>query len=240
MDGPRILAHRGASRVARENTIDAFVRAGALGADGVELDIHRSADGVLVVHHDADAPGIGVLAEHAAADIRGALPDVPTLEDALDACGGLVVNVEVKNLPGDADFDPDDRAAADLVELLHAREGRDDVLVSSFNLTTIDRVRALDPTLTTGFLTLLGFDPLDGVAIANDHGHVAVHPDVRSLPGPAAAAVAARAHELGLTVNVWTVDDPDEIRRLAAAGVDGIVTNVPDTALAALGRKART
>jgi glycerophosphoryl diester phosphodiesterase len=234
MERPRILAHRGASRVARENTLEAFVRAGALGADGVELDVHRSDDGVLVVHHDADAPGIGVLAAHAAADIRSAVPYVPTLDEALDACAGLVVNIEVKNLPGDAGFDPHDRAAADLVELLHARDRRDDVLVSSFNLATIDRVRALDPALATGFLTLLGFDPLDGAAIARDRGHSAVHPDVRSLRGPLADALAARARELGLAVNVWTVDDPVEMRRLAAAGVDGIVTNGPDVARAAL------
>jgi glycerophosphoryl diester phosphodiesterase len=234
MDSPRILAHRGACRVARENTVDAFVAAGALGADGVELDVHRSADGVLVVHHDADAPGLGVLAEHRAADIRRRLPHVPTLEEALDACAGLLVNVEVKNLPGDADFDPDDGAASGLVELLHARQNRDEVLISSFNLATIDRVRALDPGLPTGFLTLLGFDPLDGIAIASDRGHSAVHPDVRSMRGPVAEAVVGRARELGLAVNVWTVDAPEEIRRLAAAGVDGLVTNVPDIARAAL------
>jgi len=234
MDSPRILAHRGACRVARENTVDAFVAAGALGADGVELDVHRSADGVLVVHHDADAPGLGVLAEHRVADIRRRLPYVPTLEEALDACAGLLVNVEVKNLPGDADFDPDDGAASGLVELLDARQNRDEVLISSFNLATIDRVRALDPDLPTGFLTLLGLDPLDGIAIASDRGHWAVHPDVRSMRGPVAEAVADRAGELGLAVNVWTVDAPEEIRRLAAAGVDGIVTNVPDVARAAL------
>jgi glycerophosphoryl diester phosphodiesterase len=236
MDGPRILAHRGACRVARENTVEAFVAAGALGADGVELDVHRSVDGVLVVHHDADVAGLGILAEHPAADIRRRLPYVPTLEESLDACTGLLVNVEVKNLPGDADFDPGDRAATGLVELLHARNRRDEVLISSFNLATIDRVRALDPALPTGLLTLLGFDPLDGIGIAADRGHSAVHPDVRSMRGAVAGAAAGRARERGLAVNVWTVDAPDEIRRLASAGVDGIVTNVPDVARAALER----
>jgi glycerophosphoryl diester phosphodiesterase len=234
MRSARVLAHRGACRVARENTVEAFAAARALGADGVELDVHRTADGVLVVHHDADAPGFGVLAHHAEAEIRRALPFVPTLVEALDACAGLLVNVEVKNLPGDADFDPDDRAASAVVELLHARDGRDDVLVSSFNLRSIDRVRSLDPRVATGFLTLLGFDPLEGAAVAHARGHRAVHPDVRSLRGPAAAAVVARAHDLGLDVNAWTVDEPSEIRRLADAGVDGIVTNVPDVARSAL------
>ena len=239
MGDPRVLAHRGASRVAPENTIEAFAKARDLGADGVELDVHRSADGVLVVHHDAEAPGFGVLAEHSRDEIARALPSAPTLVRALDACAGMLVNIEVKNLPGDADFDPEDRAAADLVELLHSRDRRDDVLVSSFNLATIDRVRDLDPDIATGFLTLVGLDPLEGVAVAHDRGHRAVHPDVRSLPGPAADAVAERAHELGLAVNVWTVDEPSEIRRLAAAGVDGIVTNVPDVAREALGDSPR-
>jgi glycerophosphoryl diester phosphodiesterase len=226
----RVLAHRGACRLERENTVAAFARAADLGADGVELDVHRTADGRLVVHHDAVAPGLGVLAERTCDDIRRALPWVPTLPEALDSCAGLLVNVEVKNLPGDADYDPDDRAASAVVELLHQRDGRDDVLVSSFNLESIGRVRLLDPAIPTGFLTLVGFDPLDGVSVAHDHGHVAVHPDVRSLPRRLAEVVAGRAHELEMDVNVWTVNSPDEMRRLAAAGVDSIITDVPDVA----------
>jgi len=230
-----VVAHRGARRVAPENTLAAFTAAAAQGADGVELDVHRTADGVLVVHHDAAAPGFGVLADHPAAEVRRGLPAVPTLEEALEACAGLLVNVEVKNLPGDADFDPDERAAVALVELLHARGGRDDVLVSSFNLATIDRVRHLDPELATGFLTA-GVDAREAATIADGRGHGAVHPHVHSLAGPAAIPVVAHSHDLGLAVNVWTVNAPDEIRRLADAGVDGVITDVPDQALAALGR----
>jgi len=230
----RILAHRGASRVAPENTLAAFVEAATLGADGVELDVHRSADGLLVVHHDAFAPGIGALADHSVAEIRRVLPSVPTLAEALDASVGMLVNIEVKNLPGDADYDPVERAAVAVVELLAARERRDDVLVSSFSLASIDTVRRLDDAIPTAFLTLVGFDPLEGAAVAADRGHAAVHPDVRSLAGPAAGAVAARAGELTLAVNAWTVNDAEEVRRLAAAGIDGVITDVPDVARAAL------
>jgi glycerophosphoryl diester phosphodiesterase len=236
MTRPTVLAHRGACRVALENTLEAFAAARSLGADGVELDVHRSADGALVVHHDAVAPGFGVLAEHELGEIRAALPFVPSLAEVLEVCAGMLVNVEVKNLPGDADHDPDERAAASVVELLHARERRDDVLVSSFSLRTIDRVRELDPSFPTGFLMLVGFDPHAAASVAHDRGHRALHPDVRALGGRAASAVTAHAHDLGLDVNVWTVDASDEIRRLAAAGVDGIVTNVPDVALRALDR----
>jgi glycerophosphoryl diester phosphodiesterase len=234
----RVLAHRGASRVAPENTLEAFAAAAAQGADGVELDVHRSSDGGLIVHHDADATGFGVLAEHPLEAIRRARPSIPTLEEALDACAGLHVNVEVKNLPGDADYDPDERVATGVIHLLQVRDHRDDVLVSSFNLASIDRVRELAPDVATGFLTVVGFDPIESATVAHAHGHAAVHPDVRSLVGPVAAATVAHAHELGLAVNVWTVNDTHEIQRLAAAGVDAVITDVPDQALTALGRSA--
>jgi len=227
---PRVLAHRGAARVAPENTLEAFVAASALGADGVELDVHRTADGGLVVHHDARARGLGVLAERREAEIRAARPEIPTLEGALEACAGMLVNIEVKNLPGDADYDPADGVAAAVVTLLTRRDRRDDVLVSSFNLASADRVRDLDASIPTGFLTLVGMDPVDGVDIAHAHGHGAVNPDVRALVGDAAGATVARAHELGMAVNVWTVNGEDEMRRLAAAGVDAIITDVPDVA----------
>jgi glycerophosphoryl diester phosphodiesterase len=221
--------------VAPENTVEAFVAAARLGADGVELDVHRTGDGALVVHHDADAHGVGVLAERGLAEIRAVRPDIPTLEEALEACAGMLVNIEVKNLPGDADYDATDGAAATVVELLAGRSRRDDVLVSSFNLESANRVRALDASIPTGFLTLVGLDPVDGVEVAHAHGHGAVHPDVRSLVGLVADATMARAHELGMTVNVWTVNGEDEMRRLAAAGVDAIITDVPDVARRALG-----
>jgi glycerophosphoryl diester phosphodiesterase len=227
---PRVLGHRGARRVAPENTVEAFVAAAALGADGVELDVHRTADGGLVVHHDADARGLGLLAERTAADIRAVRPEIPTLEEALEACLGMLVNIEVKNLPGDADYDATDGVATAVVEMLGRRAPRDEVLVSSFNLESVDRVRALDGSMATGFLTLIGMDPVDGVEVAHAHGHAAVHPDVRSLRGPAASATIARAHAHGMAVNVWTVNDEDEMRRLAAAGADALITDVPDVA----------
>ena len=229
-----VLAHRGANRKAPENTLPAFAQAVELGADGVELDVHRSADGALMVRHDAATPA-GVLAEMTLGEIRAALPEVPTLEEALDVCAGLLVNVEIKNIPGEGDWDPSDRAAELLVELLARRDGRDRVLVSSFNLPSVDRVRSLAPHVPTALLTF-GTDPLEALLIAESHGHAALHPDRRSVAGAAAGAVATRAHERGLEVNVWTVNDPDELARLAAAGIDALITDVPDVALAALGR----
>jgi glycerophosphoryl diester phosphodiesterase len=109
------------------------------------------------------------------------------------------------------------------------------VLVSSFNLATIDRFRRLDPGRPTGLLTRWGVDPDDALTLAADRGHAALHPNVRTL-GRRAAAVTGRAHERGLAVHVWTVNDPDRIRGLADAGVDAVITDVPDVAVRVLGR----
>lgn len=236
MPAPLVLAHRGARQEAPENTLEAFGLALTQGADGVELDVHRTVDGGLVVHHDADAAGLGVLADRTLADIRAARPDVPTLDEVLDACAGALVNVEIKNLPGDSDYDPKGAAADLVVACIDRRGGHDDVLVSSFNLATIDRVRTLSPSVPTGFLTMLGFDPVDALDVCTARGHGALHPFVGMLAGPMAEATVARAREKGVQVNVWTVNDDDEIRRLAAAGVDMIMTDVPSAALRALGR----
>jgi glycerophosphoryl diester phosphodiesterase len=231
---PLVLAHRGASRAEPENTLAAFRRALELGADGVELDVRRTADRRLVVHHDAVVPGPGLLAESTAAPVRASAPQVPTLAEALDVCTGRIVDVEVKNLPGDADFDPTDLAADLLVELLAARGHRDLVIVSSFNLATVDRVLALDGRIRTALLTARTTGLRDRLELAHDHGHVALNPRAHALAGRRAARLAGRAGELGMALYAWTVNDPRQVRRLAAAGVDGLITDVPDRARRAL------
>jgi len=228
---PLVYGHRGASADARENTLDAFALARAQGADGVELDVRPSADASLVLHHDVALADGRLVHEVADAD----LPEwVPSLGDALDVCEGIVVNIEIKNSAAEPGHDPSCRVADDVVSLLQARGGRDAVLVSSFDLATIDRVRALDPTVPTAFLTLIEPVGEAAVALTADRGHAAIHPHEWSVD----AEFVSLAHARGLEVNVWTVDDPERIRALAAAGVDGIVTNVPALALEAL-RAAR-
>ena len=232
----RVWAHRGARRHALENTVAAFRWARDLGADGVELDVRRCAGDELVVHHDAKARGVGLLVDAPLAAVRAERPEIPTLDEALDACAGMLVNVEVKNLPGDLDFDRDDRIVGLLAETLARRGYTDDVLVSSFNLNTVDRYRDVPDAAPTALLTLRGFEPLAAVTLAADRGHAALHPTVWGLTGPVAAAVTIKAHELGLALNVWTVNRGATMRRLARAGVDALVTDVPDRALLALGR----
>ena len=104
---PRILAHRGASGVAVENSLDAFRQAITLGADGVELDIHATRDHALVVHHDPSVDGFGDIREHSLDELRAQRlangEPVPTLTEALDVLGDHEVWVEVKALPPAAD-----------------------------------------------------------------------------------------------------------------------------------------
>lgn len=224
-----VIAHRGASAAFAENTLAAFEGARAMGADGVELDVRRTRDGMGLVHHDAALADGRLLVDLHAADV----PDqVPHLGPALDACAGIMVNVEIKNVPIDPDFDAA-QTMADLVVRTVSTAGRiDDVVVSSFGLGAIDRVHELEPRLRTAWLVVDRGDPADLIARAAAAGHHGIHP----IAPMADAAFVERAHGAGLFVNVWTVDDPDAIRRLADLGVDGVVTNVPDVALAALGR----
>jgi glycerophosphoryl diester phosphodiesterase len=234
-----VIGHKGAAGLAPENSLAAFRLALEVGADGVELDVRRTADGALAVHHDATlADGRSVV------DLAvGELPDgIATLPPVLDACDRLaLVNVEIKNWPLDGDFDESLGIVDSVVEALAARPvtQRERYVVSCFHLPTVDRVRELAPDLVTAWLVgIAGSD--DGaqvIAEAVDHGHRALHPH-HALVTP---ALVERAHDEELAVNAWTCNDPDRIRWLAReAGVDGIVTDIPDVALAALGRGRAT
>lgn len=227
-----VIAHRGASAAFGDNTLAAFAGAIAQGADGVELDVRRTADRRLALSHDDTLDDGRVVVHTAFADLPDDIPDLAT---ALDVCAPLgVVNIEIKNWPDDKDFDPTDQVAESVVELLAARgelaEGR--TLISCFHLPTVDRVHQLAPGLATAWL--LGFveDPGALIDKAAEGGHVAVHPHHLFVDG----AFVARAHGAGLAVNVWTCDEPERIKVLADLGVDAVVTNVPDIALRALGR----
>jgi glycerophosphoryl diester phosphodiesterase len=107
-----------------------------------------------------------------------------------------------------------------------------DAIVSSFDLGAVDACRAVAPELSTAWLTM-GQDLETGSTVAAAHGHPWLHPDRRAVFAELATGIGA-AHDNGVRVNVWTVDKPEDIRALARAGVDAVVTNVPDVALAAL------
>ena len=200
-----------------------------MGADGVELDVRRSADHAMVVHHDAALADGRPIHELTVAD----LPDpVSLLGAALDACDGLTVNIEIKNVPVDIDFDPEHYLAGAVVSLVNERELAAKVVVSSFNLDTIDRVRHLDSEIPTGYLASPTWDQLEALQRAIAGGHGAFHPHQLVVNDELVRA----AHDSGVEINVWTADEPDRIRWLAERGVDAIITNVPDVAIDALRR----
>lgn len=225
----RVIAHRGASAAAPENTVDAFRLAAVLGADWVELDARRTADGAVVVHHDAHLPDGRALVDLPRADLPASIPDLAV---ALDACAGMSVNIEIKNWPDDVDFDATDSVAEAVVAEVRRRGDHDRVLVSCFHRPTLDRVRALDDAIPTAFLHHFvdgSWDDLAADVAAG--GHRFLHPWDGVVDADYVAA--ARAHDL--EVNVWTVDDPDRMAALIALGVDGLCTNVPDVARAVVG-----
>ncbi len=220
----RVIAHRGASAAAPENTVEAFRLARAMGADWVELDVRRSADGHLVVHHDAELADGRVIVELPRVELPRTVCD---LEEALEACEGMSVNIEIKNWPADPDFDATEQVARGVVDLVQASQIHDRVLVSCFHYPTIQLVRELDAGIDTAFLHLLidrSWDELAADVAAA--GHQALHPWDYLVDE--ALVDAARAQ--GLEVNVWTVDDPERMAQLVEMGVHGLCTNVPDVA----------
>ena len=223
--GVQVIAHRGASHDERENTVAAFERAGAMGSHAVELDVRRTSDDVLVVHHDAHLADGRVIS---ATDSRDLPEHVPTLDLALDACAGMWVNLEIKNDPGEPDFDPAERIADATMTLLQRRGEPERWLISSFRIETIDRCRAVLPAVRTAWLTQ--HVPDDVVQLLQSRGHTALHPWFRTL----SLEVIDRCHRNGIAVNTWTCDDPEHMRELIGWGVDGICTNVPDVALRVL------
>jgi glycerophosphoryl diester phosphodiesterase len=211
----------------RENTIEAFVEARRLGADGVELDVRRTRDGALVVHHDAVVPGHGPICDLRVADLPAY---VPLLAGALEACAGLIVNVEIKNAPTEPGFDSEGVLAASVAGSVMEQEFVSEVLISCFHLATLDAVKAAEPSIPTGWLTLSGYDQLSAVDTAVEHGHQALHPEQRSVT----VELVDRAHGAGLVLTTWTADDPARIAELADLGVDGIITNDVAAAVAVL------
>ncbi len=231
-NSPLVLAHRGARRVEAENTIGAFTRAIEMGADGVELDVHRTDDDVLLVHHDADIPGLGIISDLSAQVIRSERHDIPTLDEVFSACPNCIINVEIKNALGDLDYDESNRVADLVVDAVANQPRPDDVIVSSFNIASIDRVKDLSPALRTGFLVSPTLDLTTAATLTCDHGHNAVHPFILMLGGELGSEFTETAHSLGLSVNVWTVNEASDIEHSIKIGVDAIITDVPDLAKA--------
>ncbi len=223
---PQVVAHRGASAVEPENTVSAFHRAKAMGAHAVELDVRLCQSGEMIVHHNpvlSDGRQINLLN-------KNELPShVCTLEEALDACDGMWVNIEIKNDASEPDFDSGETLAGKMVAMLRDRGAPNQWLISSFRRQTVDAVHALWPELPTAWLTLTVEDAQAAIVAADlrASGHSALHPYVKTLT----RHVIDTMHLHGLSVNTWTIDDPIRMAELLDWGIDGLCTNKPDVAL---------
>lgn len=229
MGRPLVLAHRGACRVAPENTVEAIILAAEMGADGVELDVRMTADGHLVLCHDDSLAGLPLavssLDELRKVDLAGSR--IPTLEEALEAAKDLYLNLELKR-PGPGRLDA---FAGRLMSEVSAFRGR--LLVTSFFPPVLTAVASGLPTRASlGVLSGARYDPDGSFAMgeASSRGYAVALPEE-----PAVSAGSIQAiHSAGLEVITWTVDDPNRIEQLAAWGIDGIITNEPDRALETL------
>jgi glycerophosphoryl diester phosphodiesterase len=222
---PSIIAHRGASGHRVENSLAAFHRAVELGADGIELDLHNTRDGALVVHHDATLPGHGRIAELDTEAVRAPrLPNgepVPYLAEALDVIGDRDVWIELKALDtrfDDALFEALDRGPAPHRYAVHA-----------FDHRIVARLGAARPELRRG--VLLSAYLLDPVAPLRATGATTLWQEQHLID----AALVERVHAAGYSIIAWTVNTPDDIARLAGQGVDGLCGNYPDRLRDALG-----
>jgi glycerophosphoryl diester phosphodiesterase len=223
-----IVAHRGASAYEIENSLSAFRLAHTMGADGIELDVHVTADGVPVVHHDPliDERPIWQLTRAAMAE--HVLPNgeaVPTLAEALAAIDpGLFVFVEVKAL-----VPRDDQH---LLAVLAAGPAPDRYHVHAFDHRIVCRLREQRGDLPTGVLSTSY--PIRPVAQLEDAWADTLWQEESLVD----AELISLVHEAGTRLFAWTVDDPARMRVLASLGADAICTNRPDIARATLGGPA--
>lgn len=228
---PIVMGHRGAPLEATENTPASFAIAAAVGATWVELDARRSADGVPVVHHDAWTADGHPVVELSAADLRDR--QVWALADVLAGLpAGLGVDIELKNLPGEPDYDAEDPLVALVAAVVEPVDRP--MMTSSFNPGTVVALGDRLPTVPVGLLTTAGIRADAGVELAGDLGVHVYCPHV-DTPQLGATTVAA-AHDAGFSVLVWTVDDPARATDLAVAGVDALCTNDPRTLAGAMAK----
>jgi glycerophosphoryl diester phosphodiesterase len=226
-----IIAHRGASGYEYENSRAAFRRAVMLDADGVELDVHATRDGALVVHHDADLPGVGPIATMSRDELRQVRirngETLPLLEEVLDLLGEHDVWVEVKSLPA-----AHDQA---LLDVLDAGPAPGRYAVHSFDHRIIRRLGDARPALARGILLSAYLD--DPVGALQSVGATTLWQEWQQVDQELVQAV----HAAGCRIVAWTVNEVGDLERLVRLGVDGLCGNYPDrirVALAARGSSA--
>ena len=220
MNRPLIVAHRGAPSRRRENTLAGFRDGIARGAEWVELDLHRTADGALVVFHDFTLGGRRLVrltlpeAKRRAHRLRGIR--LPILDEVLEGLPRAIgVNIEIK-APG---------IGRELLSLLARHLAAERVLVSSFHHPTISALAGLKPRVATGLLTRRRLrDPASALRRAGANALVQHY-------AFADTGLVDRLQRAGFAVWVWPVNRERDLRRMLALGVDAIITDYPEKLL---------
>jgi glycerophosphoryl diester phosphodiesterase len=225
----RLYAHRGASARAPENTLAAFAAALEDGANALELDVHRTADGHFVVAHDPDGTRLSGTPERIAEvtfdrvrDWSVAGQPLPTLPEILDAFPDVPLSIDLK---------PDDlTAVAPLLDLLSAHGGEARVTVASFHDRLVWRARRLGwsgrTALTRGEVAALRLMPL-ALAKRLIRGQAAQVPLRSGVIRLDRQSFLDRCRTLGIRADYWVVNDPDEARDLLATGATGLMSDDP-------------
>lgn len=257
--GPWAIAHRGGRGLWPENTLFAFQKAAALGADVVELDLRATADGTIVVIHDRTVDrttnGSGRVSEMTLAQLReldagyrfedaaGEFPfrgqgiAVPAFDEVLTKLGTVRLNVEMK------DFTPD--LAVKLCRLIEEREAAERVLVASFSHDAMAAFRRACPSVASS-ATLresIVFYQLARMRLANLYRGPAAALQLTESLGQRKvldARLIETAGAFNIHVQVWTVNEEADMKRLLDMGVQGILTDYPDRLLRLMGRPLQT
>ena len=218
MRRPSVIAHRGASGYEYENSRAAFRRAVMLDADGVELDVHATRDGAIVVHHDAEIPGFGPIAQFSRTEarqvrIRNGEP-LPLLSEILQLVGDREVYVEVKSLPESHD--------EELLAVLDRGPAPARYSVHSFDHRIVRRLGTCRPDVRRGILLSAHLD--DPVAAMRGVGATTLWQEWQQVDRD----LVSRVHEAGFSIIAWTVNEIGDLERMARLGVDGLCGNYPD------------
>jgi glycerophosphoryl diester phosphodiesterase len=240
---PLVISHRGANRVAPENTLPAFEAALKLRVDGFENDVHMTRDGVAVVCHDdtvdRTSDGSGRICDMALEELRAldfgawfspafAGTRIPTLEEFFALCGGCkVLNVEIKRAA-----DGSTAIAAEVIRLAKAMGVFPRLIVSSFEMDMLKACLDCDPAARVCFLYGPGSALCeeivdDPVAFARRHRLHAFHPFMAMV----SKDYIDRCHGAGVVVNPWTVNQVHALAALRDWGADGIITDLPELAM---------
>ena len=231
MKRPHVIAHRGASGYEYENSRAAFRRALMLDADGVELDVHATRDGTIVVHHDAELPGVGPIAQLTTDEARQVRirngEALPLLQEVLELVGDHDVWVEVKSLPSEHD-----RA---LLAVLEAGPAPQRYAVHSFDHRIVRRLGEARPELARGILLSAYLNETVGALRAV--GATTLWQEWQLVD----EALVKAVHAAGCRIHAWTVNEVGDLEHLVRLGVDGLCGNYPDrirVAIAARGGSA--